>query len=192
MNPLDIFDKVLLSTKYLDKYKEEVDEDLMRIENIRELRSVASDFKNLADFLDNVSLVQNKTMPNLKVADKQDAVTFMTLHASKGLEFEVVFMVGVEEGLFPHSRSLMEKEEMEEERRLCYVGITRAKKQLFLSHAKNRLYFGQRSSSMISRFISEIPEKVKGSFLVEIDEDNDAMLSKLLSDELDIDDFLDL
>ena len=82
----------------------------------------------------------------------------MTLHAAKGLEFPVVFMVGMEEGLFPHSRSLMDKLEMEEERRLCYVGITRAKEKLFLIYTRRRLFFGVRSENLLSRFISDIPE----------------------------------
>jgi len=82
----------------------------------------------------------------------------MTLHAAKGLEFKVVFMVGMEEGLFPHSRSLLDSAELEEERRLCYVGITRAMERLYLTYSQRRLYFGQRSSNMVSRFIVEIPE----------------------------------
>ena len=91
---------------------------------------------------------------------EKDKVTLMTLHAAKGLEFPVVFIVGMEEGLFPHSRSLMDKEELEEERRLAYVGITRAKYRLYLTYARRRLYFGQRGEMMPSRFIGEIPEDV--------------------------------
>ncbi len=192
MKPLDIFDGILVSSDYLKKYKEERDEDLMRIENIKELRSVASGFDTLAEFLDNVSLVQNKTLPNAEYLDDVDGVTFMTLHASKGLEYEVIFLVGVEEGLFPHSRSLMDKDEMEEERRLCYVGITRAKKHLYLTHAKQRLYFGTRSTATASRFILEIPDRVKRSTDISIDKGDSDLLDQLLSDELDIDDFLDL
>jgi DNA helicase-2/ATP-dependent DNA helicase PcrA len=84
----------------------------------------------------------------------------MTLHRAKGLEFRHVFIVGVEEGLFPHSRSLFDAEEMEEERRLCYVGMTRAKENLYLSYARRRLYFGQRLSNIVSRFVSEIPPEL--------------------------------
>lgn len=84
----------------------------------------------------------------------------MTLHAAKGLEFKVVFMVGMEEGLFPHSRAMFEMAEMEEERRLCYVGMTRAKKLLYLSFAGRRMYFGQKGSNPPSRFVSEIPEEL--------------------------------
>jgi DNA helicase-2/ATP-dependent DNA helicase PcrA len=91
---------------------------------------------------------------------KKDSVTLMTLHAAKGLEFPYVFMIGMEEGIFPHSRSLMDKNELEEERRLCYVGMTRAKEQLFLSYARKRIFFGQRVSNIISRFILELPEDI--------------------------------
>ena len=84
----------------------------------------------------------------------------MTLHAAKGLEFPVVFMIGMEEGLFPHSRALMNKEELEEERRLCYVGMTRAKEKLFLTHARRRLFFGQRAMNTISRFVVDLPEAI--------------------------------
>jgi DNA helicase-2/ATP-dependent DNA helicase PcrA len=89
---------------------------------------------------------------------KKDAVNLMTLHAAKGLEFPVVFMVGMEEGLFPHSRSLMDKNELEEERRLCYVGMTRAKEKLFLTYSRKRLFFGQKTTNIVSRFILELPE----------------------------------
>jgi len=82
----------------------------------------------------------------------------MTLHAAKGLEFSTVFIVGMEEGIFPHSRSLMDHSEMEEERRLAYVGITRAKQKLVLTHARRRLFFGARTENIISRFIADIPE----------------------------------
>jgi DNA helicase-2/ATP-dependent DNA helicase PcrA len=111
-------------------------------------------------FLENVSLVEQEYLPD-HVTDefgKKDAVNLMTLHAAKGLEFSVVFMIGMEEGLFPHSRSLMDKNELEEERRLCYVGMTRAKEKLFLSYARKRLFFGQRTMNIVSRFILELPE----------------------------------
>ena len=84
----------------------------------------------------------------------------MTAHAAKGLEFSVVFMIGMEEGLFPHNRSLLDTNEVEEERRLCYVGITRAKEQLYLTYTTNRLYFGQRSEGIPSRFLIEIPQEL--------------------------------
>ena len=94
----------------------------------------------------------------LELKETKNTVNLMTLHAAKGLEFPVVFMIGMEEGLFPHSRSLMDKNELEEERRLCYVGMTRAKQKLFLTYARKRLYFGQRTSNIVSRFIMELPE----------------------------------
>src|SRR4029077_19257593 len=92
--------------------------------------------------------------------EKPEAITLMTLHAAKGLEFPLVFMVGMEEGIFPHSRSLMDRSELEEERRLCYVGMTRAKEKLFLTYARRRLFIGQRTNNIVSRFISELPEHV--------------------------------
>jgi len=82
----------------------------------------------------------------------------MTLHSAKGLEFKTVFLIGLEEGLFPHQRSLNSIDELEEERRLCYVGITRAKHKLHLTYARNRIFFGTRQMGVASRFISEIPE----------------------------------
>ena len=84
----------------------------------------------------------------------------MTLHNAKGLEFPIVFMVGMEEGLFPHSRSMAEPMQMEEERRLCYVGMTRARKKLYLSYARTRMLFGGMSANQSSRFISDIPEEL--------------------------------
>ncbi|MCG2686079.1 ATP-binding domain-containing protein, partial [Candidatus Parcubacteria bacterium] len=87
-------------------------------------------------------------------------VTLMTLHAAKGLEFPAVFIVGMEEGLFPHSRSMMDIYELEEERRLCYVGITRAQSRLHLSYARRRLYFGSIQQNPISRFIAELPQNL--------------------------------
>ena len=124
------------------------------MENVKELRSVAEEFPNLTEFLENVSLVENGY--DKKVAG--DAITLMTLHSAKGLEFPVVFIVGMEEGLFPHSRSMMAPAELEEERRLCYVGITRAMNKLYLTYTRQRLYFGQRSNNLVSRFLADIPE----------------------------------
>jgi len=162
LTSLEMMDKILEATGYLKRYDLKIEEDLMRLENIKELRSVAAEFPNLTQFLENVALVQQENLPaqGRSWLDKNEkkAVTLMTLHAAKGLEFPVVFMVGMEEGLFPHSRSLLEKEEIEEERRLCYVGITRAKERLFLTYAQRRLYFGNRTMNPVSRFISDIPK----------------------------------
>ncbi len=158
---IDIMDKVLKDTGYLSLYDEKDDEDAARLENIKELRSVALVFENIDMFLENVSLVEQEYMPDhIKDAEgKKDAINLMTLHAAKGLEFAVVFMVGMEEGLFPHSRSLMEKNELEEERRLCYVGMTRAKEKLFLTYSRKRLFFGQKTTNIVSRFILELPQQ---------------------------------
>ena len=169
MTAIEIMDAVLRKTDYLSLYDENDEDDRERLENIKELRSVALNFPNLTNFLENVSLVEQEYpsaslrtgMPDGSV-DKQkpDAVTLMTLHAAKGLEFPYVFMIGMEEGLFPHSRSLMDKNELEEERRLCYVGMTRARKRLFLTYARRRIFFGQKTSNIVSRFILELPENV--------------------------------
>lgn len=158
MKTIDILDKVISATDYLSLYDPKDEDDAMRLENIKEMRSVAIEFQDLSSFLENVSLVEQEELSDLSNKNKNNAVTLMTLHSAKGLEFPVVFMIGMEEGLFPHSRALMEKSELEEERRLCYVGITRAKERLFLTYSKRRLIFGQRSSNVLSRFILDIPK----------------------------------
>lgn len=160
LTTLEILDKILKATDYFSFYDEKDEKDLARLENIKELRSVATEFSDLTSFLENVALVQQEYLPqhSTKNQQKKEAVTLMTAHAAKGTEFPIVFMVGMEEGLFPHSRSMMDKEELEEERRLCYVGMTRAKKKLCLTHARHRLYFGQRSTNPVSRFLADIPQ----------------------------------
>ena len=157
---LELLDKTLDITHYLDLYDANNEEEAYRLENIKELRSVATEFPEMQSFLETIALVEQEYEPDtLKKRDSgRDAVTLMTMHAAKGLEFPVVFMIGMEEGLFPHSRSLMEKEELEEERRLCYVGITRAKEKVYMTYANRRLFFGTRTQNMISRFIADIPE----------------------------------
>lgn len=157
---IELMDSILKTTEYLSLFDDKDEEDIARLENIKELRSVALSFPILGQFLENVALVEQEYMPDhVEEQDgKKDAVNLMTLHAAKGLEFKIVFMVGMEEGLFPHSRSLMEKSELEEERRLCYVGMTRAKEKLFLSYARKRLFFGQRTMNIVSRFVLELPE----------------------------------
>lgn len=163
----EILTSVLKASTYLELYVADNEEDMVRLENIKELRSVAEEFPDLEQFLENVALVEQEYLPAgrpgmpdhpTQLGEKNNALTLMTLHAAKGLEFKVVFMVGMEEGLFPHSRSLLDPAELEEERRLCYVGITRAMERLYLTYSQRRLYFGQRSSNMVSRFIVEIPE----------------------------------
>jgi len=170
---IDILDKAIKATDYLSLYDEKDEEDMARLENIKELRSVAIAFTNLNMFLENVSLVEQEYMPD-HIKDeggKKDAINLMTLHAAKGLEFSVVFMVGMEEGLFPHSRSMMDKNELEEERRLCYVGMTRAREKLFLTYSRKRLFFGQKTTNIVSRFILELPEGTLERSLNQVQED---------------------
>ena len=123
---------------------------------------MATEFPVLREFLETVALVEQEYEPAAaRIRDSnRDAVTLMTLHAAKGLEFPIVTIVGMEEGLFPHSRSLTDREELEEERRLCYVGLTRAKEKLYLTYANRRLFFGTRTQNMISRFVADIPQHV--------------------------------
>ena len=172
---LDLLDKVLRKTNYLAKYKIESEENLARLENIKELRSVAAEFPNINEFLENVALIEAEQLDTGKIQSQitnhrsqRNAVTLMTLHAAKGLEYGIVFIVGMEEGLFPHSRSLFDSIQLEEERRLAYVGITRAKDLLYLTYAGRRLFFGQRTSNPPSRFIIDIPENllegIEGSY----------------------------
>ena len=157
---LELLDNVIKATDYLTLYDEKDEEDQQRLENIKELRSVAVTFAEINQFLENVSLVEQENMPDhiKEEKGKKNAINLMTLHAAKGLEFKVIFMVGMEEGLFPHSRSMMDKNELEEERRLCYVGMTRAREKLFLTYARKRLIFGQKTTNIVSRFILELPE----------------------------------
>lgn len=163
LTTLDILDLVIQKTDYLALFQKESEENLARLENLKELRSVATEFPNVTEFLENVTLVETSQDSSKHVStnlQQKESVTLMTLHAAKGLEFPIVFMVGMEEGLFPHSRSLMDSNQMEEERRLAYVGITRAKDQLYLTYANSRLYFGERISNPPSRFIMDIPENL--------------------------------
>lgn len=155
LSTLELMDFVLESTGYLQWLNDGSEENMQRVENIKELRSVASQFVRLEDFLENVALIESSDRPR---KDDFNAVTLMTVHASKGLEFPIIFMVGMEEGLFPHNQSMMELGELEEERRLCYVAITRAMEQLYITNAKSRLYFGSIQTNIPSRFLTEIPK----------------------------------
>jgi DNA helicase-2/ATP-dependent DNA helicase PcrA len=152
---LELMEEVLEKVGYVKWIDDGTDESKQRIENIMELKSVAAQFVELKDFLENVSLIESTDKPS---SDEYNAVTLMTVHASKGLEFSTVFMVGMEEKLFPHVQSLGEIDELEEERRLCYVAVTRAKEKLYLTHASTRLYFGDIQANLPSRFLAEIPE----------------------------------
>ncbi len=160
---LDILESILDRTGYLAQLEESTDpQDQARAENIGELLSVAKDFQDtnpsgtVEDFLEQVALVNDVD----SFEQEEAKVTLMTLHAAKGLEFPIVFLCGLEEGLFPHSRTLMNPEEIEEERRLAYVGITRAEKELYISNATTRTVFGRTCSYLPSRFIDEIPEEL--------------------------------
>lgn len=160
---LDILESILDRTGYLAQLEESTNpQDQARAENIGELLSVAKDFQDtnptgtVEDFLEQVALVNDVD----SFEQEESKVTLMTLHAAKGLEFPIVFLGGLEEGLFPHSRTLMNPEEIEEERRLAYVGITRAEKELYISNATTRTVFGRTSSYLPSRFIDEIPEEL--------------------------------
>lgn len=159
-NTIDIIDLVLSATSYLTYLDDGSEESLSRIENVKELRSVAAEFPKIGDFLENVSLVEDNALPKQRNSNNSDSVTLMTMHSAKGLEFPVVFIIGMEEGLFPHSQSLTDNLGVEEERRLCYVGVTRAQEQLYLTYTQTRLYFGARTEGIISRFILEIPEEL--------------------------------
>lgn len=157
--------------------QEDTIEAKTRIENIREFQSVVLDFvrnseeedPGLNDFLAHVSLIADVDT----MADEQDRVVLMTMHSAKGLEFPIVFLAGMEEGVFPSYRSIGEESEMEEERRLCYVGITRAREKLFLTFTKSRTLFGNTTYNRQSRFIDEIPEDL----LKHISENSDLIKS---------------
>lgn len=215
LNPQELIKQILETTGYLDKYSGKNEEDIDRKENIYELINVASQFGDLRQFLENIALIQNGEFvdvvksilgnegDNQKPLPKAQAVNLMSLHAAKGLEFEVVFMVGMEEGLLPHSRSMFNEDEMEEERRLCYVGITRAKSQLFMTKAQKRFQYGTSQQSVGSRFLHDIPRELirhEGDLTqnqacqsapgrrIVIDDD---LLEGALSGEIDFDKFID-
>jgi len=157
-----LINEILEKTGYLQELEREgTDEARARIENLNELYSSAVEFeessedKTLEAYLEKISLISDQD-----TIEGKTSVTLMTLHAAKGLEFPVVFIAGMEEGIFPHFSALEDQNEMEEERRLCYVGITRAKELLFLTCAKQRLLFGRTSFNPVSSFIEEIPEDI--------------------------------
>lgn len=160
----ELVEEVLDKTGYRDMLKAEKSlESQSRLENIDEFLTVTKSFeessedKSLVAFLTDLALVADIDRLDEDGEKKTDFVTLMTLHSAKGLEFPVVFLIGMEEGVFPHSRSLMEEDEMEEERRLAYVGITRAEEELFITNAQMRTLFGRTNMNPESRFIKEIP-----------------------------------
>jgi DNA helicase-2/ATP-dependent DNA helicase PcrA len=162
----ELTEKTLELTEYrLEFQRENTLESKARLENIDEFLSVTMDFENrnedktLVSFLTDLALIADIDSLD-KDKDEQDAVVLMTMHSAKGLEFPVVFIVGMEEGVFPHSRAFSDDEELEEERRLAYVGITRAEEELYLSCARMRTLFGRTSANAPSRFLAEIPDEI--------------------------------
>ena len=148
-------------TNFKDQYNTKLPEDDSRLENIEELKSVTKKFDNktgsdgILAFLEDVTLVSDQD----DVDEFSNAVNMMTIHAAKGLEFDTVFIAGMEEGLFPHARSLFQPSEMEEERRLCYVALTRAKRKAYFVYAVQRTVYGSTQITAPSRFLKDIPEE---------------------------------
>nr|WP_278199815.1 3'-5' exonuclease [Thermobrachium celere] len=160
MTVSNLINEVLDTTGYIRELLEDNSKESQdRIENLNEFKSAAVEFeeqsedKSLAAFLERIALVSDQDQ-----IENADAVTLMTLHTAKGLEFNIVFIAGMEEGIFPHFSAKDDNDELEEERRLCYVGITRAKKQLYLTCAQSRLMYGRTMFNSVSSFIEEIPE----------------------------------
>lgn len=154
----ELTELMLKKSGYLDALDDRTLQAEDRIENVKELISVAQQFDSvgLATFLEEIALISDVD----NYSTETDAVTLMTLHAAKGLEFPIVFMPGLEEGIFPHSRTQFSQAELEEERRLCYVGMTRAREQLTILHATSRLLYGTTSHNPPSRFIMDIPSEL--------------------------------
>jgi DNA helicase-2/ATP-dependent DNA helicase PcrA len=163
-NLLQLVDAVVERTGYIQWFDDGTEEATMKKENIAELKSVASSYsskygeKSLEVFLNEINLIEQEQDKNQDGTGNY--INLMTLHSSKGLEFDYVFMVGVEEGLLPHSRSFLEEADLEEERRLCYVGITRAKQKLYITFSEKRITREGFSSQIPSRFLGEIPQEI--------------------------------
>lgn len=161
-SPSEVIDLLVNESGYKDHLLDGTEEGEYRFENTQELKSVATKFddargrEGVERFLQEVALFSDLD----ELADKRTGVTMMTLHNAKGLEYPRVFIVGMEEGLFPHQRSLYDPREMEEERRLCYVGVTRAKKQLYFVHTIQRKMYGSTHLSLPSRFLDDLPEEL--------------------------------
>jgi len=168
LSATDMVEEVLQRTGYEQMLKNEQSiESLSRLENLEEFMTVTQDFEktneedqSLVSFLTDLALIADIDAVDEEDPDHEEKITLMTLHAAKGLEFPVVFLIGMEENVFPHSRSMDDNEEMEEERRLAYVGITRAEQELYLTHAKMRTLYGRTNMNPMSRFITEIPEEL--------------------------------
>jgi len=163
--PSEFINTLIDKTGYVRALEASKDEETeTRKENIQELIGAISEYEKanpdggVTGFLENVALITDIDSMN----ENGGAVTMMTLHSAKGLEFDCVFLTGMEEGIFPISRALFNDDELEEERRLAYVGITRAKKKLFMTHARTRMLYNSRRADQISRFVSEIPTRLIG------------------------------
>jgi len=157
----EFYDELMVRSGYVEMLtSKDTEENKTRLENVRELKSSINSYvenaedPTLAGFLEEVALYTDLEQYN----ESDDAVVMMTMHSAKGLEFPNVFLVGFEDGLFPGMRAIGDTEEMEEERRLCYVAITRAKKALYISHARQRMIYGRTGATLPSRFLKEIPE----------------------------------
>ena len=155
----ELIDEILLKTSMKEELSKEKNlENELRLDNLEEFKSITASFEertgsvNLDDFLDEISLIADIS----EHKSNNNGVTLMTIHSAKGLEFRCVFLIGMEEGIFPHQNSLYDSSEIEEERRLCYVGITRAKDRLYLTNAKRRILYGKEELNPVSRFIEEI------------------------------------
>ena len=166
----ELTEKILEMSGYREELqRENTLESKARLENIEEFLSVTQDFekrnedKTLVSFLTDLALIADIDSMDAEEPEGgvKDAVILMTMHSAKGLEFPIVFIIGMEEGIFPHSRALNDNDELEEERRLAYVGITRAEKQLYLTCARMRTLFGRTSANMPSRFLREVPDELK-------------------------------
>ena len=162
MSLTELIEDILDKAGIRQEYEQDMNLDgEIRLENLEEFKSITQEFEdregiiNLGDFLEEISLYADRK----QILDDNDLVTLMTLHAAKGLEFKVVFIIGMEEGLFPHSNSMLEEDGIEEERRLCYVGITRAKELLYLTNTRRRMLFGKETYNQPSRFLEEIDKK---------------------------------
>src|SRR3989338_5611834 len=157
---IELMEEIFTRTHYLDFYNPDLEEDYARLENIKELKSVAMNFPNLSKFLEQVALVESEYFAGEKNRHfggngKDNRVKLMTLHQAKGLEFPTVFISGVEEGILPHSRSIDDLFSLEEERRLFYVGITRAKEKLYITYTRGRMIWGRRGTTLKSRFLED-------------------------------------
>lgn len=200
LTPTEVLKGILQCTEYAKQFDSNIPEDLSRLENIAELLRVATKFETMTDFLENIALIQDGYMHTTGGLKDSQGVQLMSLHSAKGLEFTIVFLVGLEEGLLPHARSFMSPEDLEEERRLCYVGITRAKQKLFISYATMRYAFGSSAQNLPSRFLREISPSLfskESSFLHQNKNSSersivsDDFLDQILSGELDVQSFLE-